>query len=158
MERLWASMEQVEPDAFVAQVEALTRELPQGSAVAPFERGCAQDSTGHPDRAVPLYEAALAAGLEGIRRRRAVIQMASSLRNLGRAERSVALLREELARGHDELEGAVRGFLALALADCGRSREAAGHALLALAPCLPRYNRSLERYARELVDPAVDGK
>jgi hypothetical protein len=150
--RLWASIDAHEPDEFVRRVEALARELPEGSGVALFERACAQDSTGHSDRAVPLYEAALAAGLSGIRRRRAVIQMASSLRNLGHASRSVELLRRELDAGHDELDGAVRGFLALALVDCGRAGEASGQALLALATYLPRYNRSLARYAQELID------
>ena len=47
---------------------------------------------GHSDRAVPLYERALAIGLTGENRRRSVIQMASSIRNLGRPEESVALL------------------------------------------------------------------
>ena len=149
--RLWASIDEHEPDDFVHRIDALASELPAGSAVGLFERACAQDSTGHSDRAVPLYEAALAAGLAGIRRRRAVIQMASSLRNLGQAERSVKLLRAELEAGHDELDGAVRAFLALALVETGQAREATGHALSALSACLPRYNRSLARYAEELL-------
>ena len=44
----------------------------------------------------------------------------------------------------------VRAFLVLALTSVGRDREAASHALTALAPHLPRYNRSLAAYAREL--------
>jgi hypothetical protein len=40
---------------------------------------------------VPLYWQALETGLTGERRRRAVIQLASSLRNLGRPAESVAL-------------------------------------------------------------------
>jgi hypothetical protein len=44
----------------------------------------------------------------------------------------------------------VRAFLALALVDAGREREAVAHALTALAPHLPRYQRSLANYAREL--------
>ena len=149
--RVWASIDELDPAGFVSRIDGLASELPVGSAVGLFERACAQDSTGHSDRAVPLYEAALAAGLGGIRRRRAVIQMASSLRNLGQAERSVELLRAELDAGHDELDGAVRGFLALALVDTGQAREATGHALSALSACLPRYNRSLARYAAELL-------
>jgi hypothetical protein len=45
----------------------------------------------------------------------------------------------------------VRGFLALALVSAGRPREAAALALEALAPHLPRYQRSLGAYARDLV-------
>ena len=85
---------------------------------------CANDSTGRPEAAEPLYREALAAGLAGIRRRRAVIQLASTLRNLGHADESVALLSAE--------------------------RDGVGLALEALARHLPRYNRSLANYAREL--------
>jgi Tetratrico peptide repeat len=89
----------------------------------------------------------------GERRRRAVIQLASSLRNLGQAQESVGLLTAELAAGSDHLDDAVRAFLALALVDVGREREAASLALAALAPHLPRYQRSLGNYAKLLVEP-----
>jgi tetratricopeptide (TPR) repeat protein len=149
---LWAAIDDYEADDFVARIDSLAAELSAGSAIAFFERACAQDSTGHPDRAVPLYQAALERGLTGIRRRRAVIQMASSLRNLGDAEKAVALLTAELDESSDELDGAVKAFLALALVDVGREREAVAHSLTALSQYLPRYNRSLARYARELVE------
>ena len=76
--------------------------------------------------------------------------MASSLRNLGRADESVRLLRAEREAGSDHLDDAVSAFLALALTDTGDEREAASLALEALAPHLPRYQRSLGHYAREL--------
>ena len=60
---LWKTLEDHEPDAFIARLEVLFAELPPGSAIALFEWGAAQDSTGRPDLAVPLYEAALEAGL-----------------------------------------------------------------------------------------------
>ena len=44
----------------------------------------------------------------------------------------------------------MRAFLALALADVGREREALGLALGALSRHLPRYQRSLAAYARSL--------
>jgi tetratricopeptide (TPR) repeat protein len=147
---LWASIEDHGEQEFLARMEELAAELPADSGVAAFERASAKDSTGHSDRAVPLYRQALELGLEGERRRRAVIQMASSLRNLGRADESVELLTAELNEGSDNLDDAVRAFLALALVDVGREREAASLALTALAPHLPRYQRSLANYA-ELV-------
>jgi hypothetical protein len=101
---------------------------------------------------VPLYRKALDHGLTGERRRRAVIQLASSLRNLGQSQESVALLTTELGTGSDHLDDAVRAFLALALVDTGREREAVSLALVALAPHLPRYQRSLAAYARLLLD------
>lgn len=147
---LWKTLDDHEPDAFRALLEVLLADLPAGSAIALFERGAAQDSTGHPDLAVPLYQAALDAGLPGLRRRRAVIQMASSLRNLGNPARAAELLTTELQAADDELNGAVGAFLALALADLGREREAVAVSLTALSRYLPRYNRSLARYAEHL--------
>jgi hypothetical protein len=152
----WATLDVVDDDAFVAAIAALADEAPAGTGIGHFERAAAYDSTGHSDLAVPLYESALAAGLTGLRRRRAVIQLASSLRNLGRSEQSLALLSTELDAGSDELDDALRGFLALALCDAGREREAAAIALRALAPHLPRYQRSLANYARLLVEPDED--
>jgi Tetratrico peptide repeat len=146
----WASIDQRDEAEFLALIEKLAGELPAGSAVAAFERACSFDSTGHPDRAVPLYREALETGLTGERRRRAVIQLASSLRNLGRSGESVDLLTAELDAGSDHLDDAVRAFLALALTDVGREREAVSLALAALAPHLPRYQRSLANYARQL--------
>lgn len=142
----------------MAQIELLAGELPRESAVGLFERASAQDSTGHPDIAVPLYRAALGAGLAGMRRRRATIQLASSLRNLGNAAEAAALLFDELHAPSDELDGAVQAFLALALVDLGREREAVGISLAALSRHLPRYNRSLARYACEVAATGRRGK
>lgn len=150
---LWGSLDERDPDDFVTRLDGLAAELPDESAVAAFERACARDSTGHPDLAVPLYERALELGLEGIRRRRATIQLASSLRNLGRASESVELLEVELGRDSDELDDAVAVFLALALADTGREREALSLTVRALAPHLPRYQRSAANYGRLLIEP-----
>ncbi|MGW0121415.1 tetratricopeptide repeat protein [Streptomyces sp. NPDC003327] len=160
---LWERLDEHEPAAFRARIAALAAELPEDDAVALFEQGAAHDSTGEPAEAVRLYQRALDRGLTGLRRRRAVIQLASSLRNLGRPDRSVDLLTAERAVPADRLDAdeaalapAVDAFLALALADTGRDREAASLALGALAPLLPRYNRSLAHYARALLT-APDG-
>jgi tetratricopeptide (TPR) repeat protein len=148
---LWESIDDLAEDDFLTSMDTLAGELPD-RGIAAFERASARDSTGHSDQAVPLYREALEHGLEGIRRRRAVIQMASSLRNLGNPQESVELLAAELERESDELDNAVRAFLALALVDVGREREATALALEALAPHLPRYQRSLANYAREIAD------
>jgi Tetratrico peptide repeat len=148
----WKSFDEYREAEFVALIDGLVAELPPESGVGPFERACAFDSTGRPDLAVPLYREALDRGLTGERRRRAVIQLASSLRNLDEAGQSVALLRAELDAGSDQLDDAVRAFLALALVDTGHEREAVSLALGALAPHLPRYQRSLAAYARLLME------
>ncbi|SMF32584.1 tetratricopeptide repeat protein [Streptomyces sp. Amel2xC10] len=152
----WATFEtypQERAADFRAVVDALVAELPPDSPLGPFERACAWDSTGHSDRAVPLYREALDRGLSGYRGRRARIQLSSSLRNTGRAEEGVALLTPELDGPSDELDDAVRAVLALCLSSLGRDREGLALVLGALAPHLPRYQRSMAHYARALTDP-----
>lgn len=135
------------------RMDALVAELPADSAVGLYERASAFDSTGHSDRAVPLYQQALERGLGDDRRRQAVIQLASSLRNLGQAQDSVVLLTAEREAGSDELDDAVDAFLSLALVDAGREREAVSVALTALSRHMTRYQRSLSHYARAIADP-----
>lgn len=147
---VWLEMDSYDEAELLGRVDALVAELPPGNAIGLFERGAAFDSTGHPDRAVPLYAAALDAGLVGERRRRAVIQMASSLRNLGNPQEALTLLTAEASAASDELDGAVATFMALVLADLGREREAVAVAVAALSTYLPRYNRAVARYARAL--------
>ncbi|PSH64551.1 tetratricopeptide repeat protein [Phyllobacterium sophorae] len=151
LDALWAEFDQHEPDDFVGKIESLTAGLPPGDAVALFERASANDSVGREQQAAPLYRQALAAGLAGQLRRRATIQLASTLRNLGQADESIALLTAEQQAGSDELDDAVTAFLALSLVDTGREREAVALALTALARHLPRYNRSLAGYAGALI-------
>jgi hypothetical protein len=149
---LWTTLEDRPVEEFVARIDELTAELPDDDGAGPFERAAARDSTGHSDLAVPLYRQALDQGRTGERRRRAVSQLASSLRNTGEPAAGVELLETELARTSDALDDAVRAFLALALVDSGREREAVSHALIALARHLPRYQRSTVSYARALVE------
>lgn len=159
MAAAWAAFDDyAEEDAgeFRAVIDALAGELPEGSPLGLFERACAWDSTGHSDKAVPLYREALDGGLSevsGYKGRRAKIQLASSLRNLGRAEEGVKLLTPELDAPSDELDDAVRACLALCLSGLGRDREGLSLVLGALAPHLPRYQRSMANYARLLVEP-----
>ena len=147
---LWESIDELTEQEFLARMDQLVAELPPDDPVGPFERASSLDSTGHSDLAVPLYRQALELGLDGQRRRRAVIQLASSLRNLGRASESVALLSEERRAQPDDLDDAVDAFLALALVDTGREREAVSLALLALSRHMSRYRRSLVNYAQEV--------
>ncbi|MFZ6873881.1 tetratricopeptide repeat protein [Undibacterium sp. Di27W] len=153
---LWAEFDATEAQTFISRIDSLVAELPPYTAVGLFERGGARDSCGFPELAIPLYKAALENGLTGLRRRRATIQMASSIRALGDPQTAADLLFVEMQQGSDELDAALRGFLALALADLGREREALAISLTALSGYLPRYNRSLARYAQGLVEKVVD--
>ncbi|MCI3240220.1 tetratricopeptide repeat protein [Streptomyces spinosisporus] len=155
----WATFDDyAEEDAadFRAVIDALVAELPDDSPLGPFEQACAWASTGHSDRAVPLYRRALELGLSeasGYKGRRAKIQLSSSLRNIGQAEEGVKLLTPELDGPSDELDDAVRASLALCLSSLGRDREGLSLVLGALAAHLPRYQRSMANYARALVEP-----
>ena len=64
------------------------------------------------------------------------------------------LFEAERDRTSDELDDAVTAFLALALVDADREREAAAILLEALAKHLPRYQRSAANYARALTGQA----
>jgi tetratricopeptide (TPR) repeat protein len=148
---LWDRLDELGRDEFVQAMKDLAAECGPEDPVALFEVGGAHDSTGYTEIAVGYYERAIAAGLSGVRRRRVSIQMASSLRETGRPEEALAMLAEERERGSDAYDGALAMCEALTLAKLGRDREGLSVALVALAPHLPRYQRSTVNYARGLV-------
>jgi pimeloyl-ACP methyl ester carboxylesterase len=150
LEALWVRFDTMAPSAFLAAMEALVGERPEGDARALYEHASAYDSIGNEAEAAPLYVAALAAGLGEDLQRQATIQYASTLRNLGRADEGLALLTAERGRTSDGLDDALTVFEALMLSDLGRDREALANSLAALADHLPRYRRSAANYAAAL--------
>jgi hypothetical protein len=148
---LWERLDAMGREEFVQAMKDLAAECDPEDPVALFEVGGAHDSTGFTETAVGYYERAVAAGLSGVRRRRVSIQMASSLRETGHPERALEMIAEEKARGSDEYDGALAMCEALTLAKLGRDREGLSVALIALAPHLPRYQRSTVNYARGLI-------
>jgi len=137
------------PAQSIASMQALLAQHPQAGALATFDLAGVHDSLGLEDEAVPLYRQALAEGLDEAHTARAHIQLASTLRNLGRLDEAIALLSEPSGADADASR---RAFLALALHSAGRHDEALREALEALIPTLPRYQRSLTGYAAELTD------
>jgi len=73
------------------------------------------------------------------------------LRNVGRSSESVVLLKTEMVAETDQLDDAVRAFLDPTLVNTGCEREAVSLAVGALAPHLPRYQRSVANYASLLM-------
>ncbi|OUE07506.1 hypothetical protein C5E16_09250 [Clavibacter michiganensis] len=150
----WAAADDERADETVAAMRELVAERPAGDPRALFELACAHDLVGREAEAVPLYRAAIAGGLDAGHRPLAVIQLASSLRNVGEAAEAVDLLEalpdDEHAPGRD-------AFLALALHDAGRPTEALAVALRRLAPTLPAYGRAVAAYADELAERASGG-
>ncbi|MCK1813152.1 tetratricopeptide repeat protein [Streptomyces sp. XM4011] len=144
---LWDAIDQLEPAVFRARMGALAAERP-GEARALFELASAHDATDREEEAARYYQEAFAAGLSGDLRVQAVIQYASTLRNLGRAQEGADLLTAERAAAGagGPLVDEISAFTALALLDLGRDRDAALLALRALTPHLSRYRASVTGY------------
>lgn len=153
VDAVWAAADQAGEAATVEAIEALVAERAAADPVALFEAAGARDFAGREAEAEPLYRSALANGLAEPERGQAIIQLASTLRNLDRPGESLALLRDFLlAEPEHPLADAARAFAALALFDDGLHADALRQALDALAPHLPRYQRSVEAYAAALDD------
>ncbi len=146
----WAMAERENPSATLTMMEMLVARRPEGDPVALYELASAHDFLDRPSDAVPLYRQALAGGLDPEREQRAWVQLASSLRALGRSEEAIGVL-NGLAPS-PVVGGARDAFLALALHDQGHSGEALRVALHALAPTLPEYGSAVARYADALAD------
>ncbi|WP_369816310.1 tetratricopeptide repeat protein [Cellulomonas sp. Leaf334] len=148
VDQFWETADDDDAEAVLEGMKALVAERPVGDPAALLEWAGAHDSVGLEAEAVPLYRQALAAGLDPEREARAIVQLASSLRNVGDPIAAVELLRA--APDHPAV-GAARGaFLALALFDAGQPGEALATALHALTPTLPGYRRALDYYASQL--------
>ncbi|MGV8897009.1 MAG: tetratricopeptide repeat protein [Rhodoglobus sp.] len=148
---LWASADGMAELDVVSAMDALVAEQAPDDASAVFEAASARDYAGLEAEAEPLYRRAIELGLDAATLPRAVIQLASTLRNLGRPDESIRMLEQQL-HDHpaDEWTGPSAAFLALALASRGDERDAASVALAALADYLPVYSASVRGYAIDL--------
>lgn len=148
IDEVWAD-DAITDEARIRAIDAIAADRPVDDPVALFERAGARDAGGLENAAVSYYRRALAGGLDESRRAQATIQLASTLRNLGRLDESLRMLQEERERG-GELADAASAFYALTLMSTGDSAAAASIALETLAPHLPQYSRSIVAYAREI--------
>lgn len=134
----------------VRRIDALAAERPD-SPEALAEQGGARDSAGLEAEAEAFYRRALDAGLAEPRLGQVTIQLASTLRNLGRAEESVDLLQGFYGPRPDHpLAPSAAAFLALSLVSADRPRDAVVTLLRGVTPLLPRYNRSIAAYTEDL--------
>ena len=148
IDTFWEHADDSDPAAALAAMRELIGERPTDDPDAQFEWASVHDFLGLEKQAIPLYEAALEAGLSGDRLPQALIQLASSLRNVGRAHDAIHLLRN--APQHRLTGDADQAFLALALHTAGDSDAALRAALTALAKSLPMYSGAITRYANDL--------
>jgi len=152
LKMIWDQLGEIPNDDFIDKIKIHTDQISTPpNAIADFERACAYDSTGFERNAEPLYRSALQLGLTGLRRRRARIQLASTLRNNGKFEESIQILRDEKENYSDELNDAVNAFLALSLSSINKDKEALSLVLASLSAHLPRYNKSVYNYSKELI-------
>lgn len=149
VDAVWEAAGELGDDEVIRRIDALASELPGDDPRGPFEQGGARDSGGLEAEAEPLYRRALDLGLAGRARVEVHIQLASTLRNLGRPHESIALL-DAIEPDAGDLRDAVVGFRALARVDTGDATLAASEAVEALARHLTQYRRALGGYARDL--------
>lgn len=148
---LW---ERAEPDDLPRLLLALLDADPDDARLM-YEWAGSLDRLGHEAQAVPAYETALRGGLGEPHRHRALIQLGSSLRGLGRLGESEQVL-STVARERPE-SVAAQLFLALTLFDARRP-AAAVRTLVESAvahsndPDVTSYRRALLAYAAELTD------
>lgn len=144
----WALADDTDPAEAFRKMKMLVDEHADGHGAALYEWASVHDFLGKETEAIPLYRRAPDAGLDNGRRTQALIQLGSSLRNVGEFEAAVEVLED--VEESDVAGDAQRAFLALALYDAGRPDQALRVALEALSKTLPLYRRAISRYAAEL--------
>ena len=150
---VWANADTFGDDEVLGQIDTLVAERDEDDPAALFESASARDYVGLEDQAEPLYRRAIDAGLDEPRLGQAAIQLASTLRNLGKHDEALEVLESHFGTGAEHpLDDAARAFLALILSSKGEERAALSVALGALARHLPAYQSSVRSYAAELLD------
>jgi tetratricopeptide (TPR) repeat protein len=147
---LWRRFDSFDREDGVAAMRDLARACPATDGRAAFEIAGMYDSMGFEAEAGTEYERALELGLEEARHAQLAVQYGSTLRNLGRLDEAIAILRA--APTHKSTGSAPRVVLALALHSAGRKDEALRVAIEAQIEALPRYQRSMSAYAAALTE------
>ncbi len=157
VDAFWRDFDETRGDDLVDEMQLIVdKSVGATASAALYELASVHDALGQEDDAIPLYESALASGLDAARYPQAVVQLASTYRNVGRLDDSVALLGTlDLSDSAvtDVVGIAPAAFLALSLHDAGRPTEALAQLLTAVAPTLPLYARSVTNYAALLEPP-----
>ncbi|MDI9893579.1 tetratricopeptide repeat protein [Rhodococcus sp. IEGM 1381] len=144
----WREADDADPVRMRVEMTDLLSAASYSDARALFERASLEDFLGDEAAAVPLYEASLSAGLDDDLENRARIQLASSLRNVGRPTDALHVLRD--FEFSSEYLSARDAFAALTLWDIGDAAQALRSALQAANPATGKYRRAIGAYAAEL--------
>ena len=146
----WKSADDGKAAEMLAKMKTLISELAPNDPDGLFEWASIHDFLGLEFEAVAIYEQALESGLSGSKRQKAVIQLSSSLRNIGKANEAVVLL--ETNSFDNEIGVAAKAFLALAYLDSGNADKALSLVLGEFYPADAIFGRSIKFYAKELVE------
>jgi tetratricopeptide (TPR) repeat protein len=141
LDRIFAARNRDDMAPTIAALRPILNQHPHDPRVL-YEVGGAYDTDGQESIALDFYERAMKAGLDGDLRRRCYLQYASTLRNLGRIDDSLAVF----ARAREEYPDSVAlgAFEALSLHAAGRANTALARLLLLLADHVDM--EELERY------------
>jgi tetratricopeptide (TPR) repeat protein len=148
VDKFWGTADDSHIEETLAAMKVLVAELDETDARGSFELASVHDFLGLEQEAIPLYRKALELGLDGIARERAVIQLASSLRNVGKPLDAIDLLQRN--NFSDETQKAASVFLALAKFDIGDKAEALRLAREDSFPADGMYARSIKFYLSQL--------
>ena len=148
VDKFWGTADDSNIQETLAAMKVLVAELDETDARGTFELASVHDFLGLEQEAIPLYYQALELGLEGIAREKAVIQLASSLRNVDKPLDALALL--QATNFSDELHEAASVFIALAKFDIGDKAEALRLAREDSYPADGMYARSIKFYLSQL--------
>jgi tetratricopeptide (TPR) repeat protein len=118
-----------------------------------YEAACVHDFLGRESQAVPFYLAALSGALSTEHLRGAYLGLGSTYRALGRFAQAERTLREGLSRFADAAE--LKTFLAMALHNLGRSKEAVEILLTVVAESsadahVQSYRKAILFYAQDI--------
>jgi tetratricopeptide (TPR) repeat protein len=145
----WRSADESKVDETLAAMKRLVDELDPSDPLGLFEWASVHDFLGLETEAIPIYQQALDSGLGGLTREKALIQLASSLRNVGKPDEAAAIL--ESTTFSAQTAAAAKAFLSLARLDSGNAQEALSLALLEFYPAGGLYERSIKFYAADLL-------
>ncbi|SDN59810.1 tetratricopeptide repeat protein [Bacillus sp. OK048] len=123
------------------------------SARAKFELANAYDFTGQENKAISLYEDSISIGLDAEYEAYALLQLGSSLRNVGRIDDAIRILSDAEQR-YPEFPS-ISMFLGIAMHDKNRNAEALRKNLNVMlrhvkTSDIERYRMALENYIKDI--------
>jgi tetratricopeptide (TPR) repeat protein len=158
MDRIFSARDRENMQPTIDAFQDLLREHPDNARLV-YEVGGSYDTAGQEQVALGHYARALELGLDGDLRRRCLLQFASTLRNLGRVDESLAMFDRAIAEFPDSPSLKVFKALTLHASDCANAAFALLLTTIADhldSPEIARYEAAIRGNA-EYVGSLADG-